>query len=412
MKIFSPKKHWIHTVPYAACMINADGIVTRQNIVFINIFPNIANILDYIKLLNNDTYIEVENCLMRKKSSHKCVINIRDIAIFQSYNSNYLNLHSISPRLSITLDQESEKTKKEKNYKTFEVIVSYYKPNKWICYFKDISEHILTEQLLVKIANNQDSILHSIYPKHVLDSLHSTGNLNDLAKNHQCVSIMFCDIVGFTEMSKHISPFQVMNLLNKIFGFFDKLNSTYKVYKLETVGDCYVAVCGLVEEDRNGTYICRNSLENDRNYGKDALNIYTFAKHCITNGFMSPYDNQPLKLRIGIHSGPVYSGIIGSKMPRYCLFGDTMNYASRMESTCIPGEIQISEQTYKFLNDKTQLELRKNEGIFIKGKGNMTTYSYVPDFISIKSTSHVNVFDILSKFNESRDEYIKLQKHF
>jgi ubiquitin carboxyl-terminal hydrolase 48 len=323
-----------------------------------------------------------------------------------------LNLNSlapnVSPRLSKVFDTFSYKKLNGLEVKTYELIVNSYKKDKWVCYFRDITEHINTEKLLIKIANDQDYLLNSLYPKHVLDALHTSGNLNQLARNHNCVSIMFCDIVEFTTMSKQISPYQVMNILNKIFGFFDKLNNTYHVYKLETVGDCYVAVCGLVEEDNNGSMRC--SFENERNYAIDALNIYTFAKHCIANGFLSPHNNKPLQMRIGIHSGPVYSGVIGSKMPRYCLFGDTMNYASRMESTCVPGQIQISEQTYKLLDSKTQLELKKNDNVLIKGKGMMTTYSYSPDFVKVRTSEQTNVLDLFSRFNESREELNKLQE--
>ena len=281
---------------------------------------------------------------------------------------------SMSPRVVNTFDIETGKLMEN----VYEINMDYYKPNKIICYLKNITNHVATEKLLIKITSNQESVLNNLYPKHILDSLHITGNLNDLTRDHPCVSIMFCDIVGFTNMSKKISPSQVMNLLNYIFGYFDKLTTIYNIYKLETVGDCYVAVCGLVKKDQNGINRC--SFENDNgisNFIEDANNLYKFAKKCLEKPFYSPDDNSLLQLRIGIHSGPVYSGVIGKKMPRYCLFGDSMNHASRMESTCIPGQIQVSEQTYKLFDPDTKSEFTRNDDIFVKGKGKMTTYSHI-----------------------------------
>jgi class 3 adenylate cyclase len=331
------------------------------------------------------------------------LINTKNLKIKFNYTSNLKNnisVHNVNPHLENIFQKVFERKISNLFKKCYELNINIYKNKKFICYFTDITSHINNENLLIKIANEQDTILHSIYPLHIIESLHSTGNLNNLAKNHQCVSIMFCDIVQFTHLSKQISPFQVMNLLNNIFDFFDKLNNTYKVFKLETVGDCYVAVCGLGEEDEYGCLKC--SFDKSRNYSRDAINIYTFAKHCISNIFYSPLDNQPLKLRIGIHTGPVYSGIIGSKMPKYCLFGDTMNYASRMESTCIPGQIQISETTYNLLNHSTKLELIKNENVEIKGKGNMTTYRYNPD------NNNFNIIKLLNNFEKS-SKYIEIE---
>jgi class 3 adenylate cyclase len=365
------RKHWINTVPYYACIIDTNGCVVKQNDLFKDNFKNINN----IKSLNPNIIKGINQCL-QSNTKYSDVIKLK-----KTNGDNNLELEiatlklSMSPRVIKSFDIEAEKTNEVEN--VYELNMDYYKPNKIICYFKNITNHVATEKLLIKITNNQESVLNNLYPKHILDSLHITGNLNDLTRDHQCVSIMFCDIVGFTNMSKKIRPSEVMDLLNSIFGYFDKLTNIYDIYKLETVGDCYVAVCGLVKKDQNGVNRCSFENDNITDIMEDACNLFKFAKKCLEKPFYSPADHSLLQLRIGIHSGPVYSGIIGKKMPRYCLFGDSMNCASRMESTCIPGQIQVSEQTYKLFDLNTKSEFNRNDDIFVKGKGKMTTYSHI-----------------------------------
>lgn len=363
------KKHWITTVPYKTCIVDKYGNIIKENDLFKNNFKDIFN----IKSLSSSLIDGIDHCLQTKEK-YSGILKIKK-PVCNLDVSMTLKL-SMSPRVVNTFDNEAEKltTKMDSIY---EININYYKPNKFICYFKNITNRVATEKLLIKITNNQETVLNNLYPKHILDSINTTGDLNDLTRDHSCVSIMFCDIVGFTNMSKRISPSQVMNLLNSMFGYFDKLTDIYDVYKLETVGDCYVAVCGLVKQDQCGINRCSFENNNTNSIMEDATNLYKFAKKCMEKPFYSPADNSLLQLRVGIHSGSVYSGIIGKKMPRYCLFGDSMNHASRMESTCIPGEIQVSEQTYKMFDTNTRTEFRKNDDIFVKGKGKMTTYSHI-----------------------------------
>jgi class 3 adenylate cyclase len=383
--LFFKKNHWINTCPIPCCIVDKHAKLLKNNNDF-NIHFNFNNLLEFSKIISTDFYINIEKTLINKT-------NFKNTFEYISNSKNSIDINNISPRLNHIFHEIYEKKLSNIYTKTYELIINPYK-NNFVCYFNDISSHINNEKLLIKVASEQDNLLNNIYPKHIIESLHSTGNLNTLAANHQCVSILFCDIVQFTNLSKQISPFQVMNLLNNIFSFFDKLNNTYKVFKLETVGDCYVAVCGLGEKDEYGSLKC--SFEKSRNYSRDAINLYTFAKHCISTIFHSPINNQPIKLRIGIHTGPVYSGIIGTKMPKYCLFGDTMNCASRMESTATPGQIQISEKTYNLLDSYTKLELVKNENVEIKGKGTMNTYSYNPDV-----NQNYNIINMLTSFEKS-----------
>lgn len=171
------------------------------------------------------------------------------------------------------------------------------------------------------------------------------------------VSILFSDVVTFTEICSRITPMEVVSLLNYMYSIFDTLTERNNVYKVETIGDAYMVVSGAPEKEINhAEKVCDMAL--------DMVEAITDLK--------DPSTGSHLRIRVGVHSGAVVAGIVGLKMPRYCLFGDSVNTASRMESTSEAMKIHISESTKELLGPTYRVSERGE--IDVKGKGAMKTY--------------------------------------
>ncbi|GLI62575.1 hypothetical protein VaNZ11_005249 [Volvox africanus] len=204
----------------------------------------------------------------------------------------------------------------------------------------------------------------------------SAAQLACVATAHPCVTILFADIVGFTSMSKQVTPLEVMTFLNQLYSRFDDMLDIYKVYKVETIGDCFMAAGGLVAQDEEGW---RTTITHDNLH---AVRVLTFAKAMLREARkVQMPTGGPVLMRVGIHSGPVMSGVVGSRMPRFCLFGDTVNTASRMESTSRPGRIHVSADTHALLPNE---RWEPTGGVQVKGKGIMATYLWASDAVEEK----------------------------
>ncbi|PNG99961.1 Guanylate cyclase soluble subunit beta-2, partial [Tetrabaena socialis] len=186
----------------------------------------------------------------------------------------------------------------------------------------------------------------------------------------------------FTPMCRQLPPAVILKFLNDLFVRFDSVLDAYGVYKVETIGDCYVVAGGLVYEDADGMAAVRGSGEVD---SQQTDRTFNFARAMLRSAsrVLLPTTGQPVCIRIGIHTGPVVSGVVGTRMPRFCLFGDTMNTASRMESTGVPGCIHVSEETYGML--RPEPGWAPTGGIEVKGKGRMNTYLWRPQQPSASS---------------------------
>ncbi|CAG9804018.1 unnamed protein product [Chironomus riparius] len=202
-----------------------------------------------------------------------------------------------------------------------------------------------------------DELLYQMIPKQVADRLRRGENPIDTCEMFDSVSILFSDVVTFTEICSRITPMEVVSMLNAMYSIFDTLTERNNVYKVETIGDAYMVVSGAPEKEQNhAEKVCDMAL--------DMIEAITDLE--------DPSTGQHLKIRVGVHSGAVVAGIVGLKMPRYCLFGDSVNTASRMESTSAAMKIHISQTTRNYLTDNYKVSERGE--IEVKGKGIMKTY--------------------------------------
>ncbi|XP_076048414.1 uncharacterized protein LOC143029595 [Oratosquilla oratoria] len=181
------------------------------------------------------------------------------------------------------------------------------------------------------------------------------------AESFKCVTIYFSDIVGFTSLSSDSTPIQVVNLLNSLYNLFDSRIENFDVYKVETIGDAYMVVSGLPHSNgnRHVTEICDMALD--------------LVDHAAA--FEIPHrPDKKLRIRAGVNSGPCVAGVVGTKMPRYCLFGDTVNVASRMESTGEAMKVHVSQDTKELLEKIGGYTFEFRGYQDIKGKGSMPTF--------------------------------------
>uniref|UniRef100_W5M3H3 Guanylate cyclase n=1 Tax=Lepisosteus oculatus TaxID=7918 RepID=W5M3H3_LEPOC len=215
-----------------------------------------------------------------------------------------------------------------------------------------------TAQLLEE-KKKAESLLTQMLPRSVAIQLISGKTVQ--AETYDCVTIYFSDIVGFTAMSAGITPMQVVDLLNDLYTYFDNIIDNHDVYKVETIGDAYMVVSGLP---------IRNGDEHAKEIARMSLSIVDAMKK-FENRHVP---GQQLKVRIGLHSGPCVAGVVGLKMPRYCLFGDTVNTASRMESYGLPLKVHVSSSAKDLLDKFRTFRFELRGDIHMKGKGLVRTF--------------------------------------
>ncbi|XP_028275165.1 guanylate cyclase soluble subunit beta-2 [Parambassis ranga] len=213
-----------------------------------------------------------------------------------------------------------------------------------------LSQHLEAEKM------KTETLLYAMLPRHIANQLKDGKSVK--AGEFDMCTILFSDVVTFTNICAICEPIDIVHMLNSMYSKFDRLTNVHDIYKVETIGDAYMVVGGVPVPTKTHAHRVANF----------ALGMRIAARE-VTN----PVTGQPIQIRVGIHTGPVLAGVVGEKMPRYCLFGDTVNTASRMESHGVPDHIHLSTTTYSELKD-TGFNIQERGQIEVKGKGQMTTY--------------------------------------
>jgi len=202
-----------------------------------------------------------------------------------------------------------------------------------------------------------EALLMNILPSSIAERLKAASQT--IADHFESASVLFADVVDFTPLAQRLPPAETVGMLDQLFSRFDALVERHGLEKIKTIGDCYMAAAGVPNP----------SPDHARRAALLALDMRDAVATSAIAG-------QPLcELRIGINSGPVVAGVIGTKRFLYDLWGDAVNTASRMESLSTPGEIQITRTTYELLKD--EFVCRRRGTILVKGKGRMETWYLV-----------------------------------
>ncbi|HEY9297401.1 MAG TPA: adenylate/guanylate cyclase domain-containing protein [Phormidium sp.] len=227
---------------------------------------------------------------------------------------------------------------------------------------KELELRVIERTSELQKANNQlasereksERLLLNILPEPIAFRLKE--GQKSIADGFTDVTILFADLANFTQLSEKVTPTELVSLLNEIFSAFDHLTEKHSLEKIKTIGDAYMVAGGIPTSQENHV----------KAVVEMALDMQQEIKE------FNAKNNYELNIRIGINTGPVVAGVIGTKKFIYDLWGDTVNVASRMESHGIVGEIQVTEKIYELLCDRYNFQLRGL--IHVKGKGEMITY--------------------------------------
>jgi class 3 adenylate cyclase len=197
-------------------------------------------------------------------------------------------------------------------------------------------------------------LINNLLPEVIVERLKQEQGM--IADSFDEVTVLFADIVGFTQLSSQISPKELVDILNVLFSAFDMIAEKYGLEKIKTMGDAYLVASGLpIPRDEHAELAAEMGIEM-----LDEVRRF------------SAMIGEKINVRIGLNSGPVVAGVIGLKKSIYDLWGDTVNVAQRMEATGIPGKIQVTENTFHLLKHRYHF-INRGE-IQVKGKGFMNTY--------------------------------------
>jgi class 3 adenylate cyclase len=215
---------------------------------------------------------------------------------------------------------------------------------------------------------SSERLLLNILPRTIAERLKRETGI--IAESHPDVTVVFADVVDFTPFTERTAPERVVGVLDEIFSAFDLLAERLGLEKIKTVGDAYMVVAGLPDPRADHVEAAADM----------ALAMQAeLARVCTTLGL-------ELTIRVGMHSGPVIAGVIGRRKFIYDLWGDTVNTASRMESSGLPGRIQVTEAVYERLRSAYDFEARGD--VEVKGKGRLRTYLLTGRLATVPRADH------------------------
>ncbi|TPP62439.1 putative Soluble guanylyl cyclase beta subunit [Fasciola gigantica] len=258
---------------------------------------------------------------------------LNDLSMHDSSRDMVLAGEQQSAELKMALEQESEKGKR------------------------------LEESLrrLDEEVRRTDELLYRMIPKAVAKRLRSGAQAVDTCETFPNITLLLSDVVGFTNICSGLPPLGVVDLLNRLYSCFDGLTEKHKVYKVETIGDAYMIASGCpVRTKFHAPFIAEM-----------ALDMVSSVQEVKDNSKDPP---ESLRIRVGLHTGSAVAGVVGVKMPRYCLFGNTVSTAEVMEATSSPQRIQVSQSTYDKLSEYGVYDLTEKGMVQCKDGATIQTY--------------------------------------
>lgn len=214
-----------------------------------------------------------------------------------------------------------------------------------------------TNMIIETEKNRSESLLLNILPEETAQELKENGKVK--AKSFEAVTVLFTDFVGFTAFAKNLKPEELVASVDYYFSKFDAIMEKHDVEKIKTIGDAYMCAGGLPEPDENHVFKVIEA----------AFEIIDFINQAKDTDLMN---HQAFDIRVGVNTGPIVAGVVGTKKFAYDIWGDTVNVASRMETKSAPGKINVSESTYELIKDEYDCEFRGE--IDVKNKGMMKMF--------------------------------------
>ncbi len=322
----------------------------------------ITNLLDIARIHMKDQNLDLAEIYIQKGLQQAIELKVKP-KMYQAYEllsqlhekrgNHQKSLENYKLYIQIKEETLSEKSKSVmKNIQIAHQIETSQKEAE-IHRLKNVELVSLNEQITLE-KHRSEKLLLNILPQSIAERL--KDNPTTIADSFKEATVLFSDLVNFTQLSEKMSAQDLVTLLNEIFTAFDEMTEQYHLEKIKTIGDAYMVVSGIPQENS----------DHAKMIAQLALQMHKYIRD------FNSKRNQSINIRTGIHSGPVVAGIIGKKKFIYDLWGDTVNIASRMESHSIPGHIQVTESTYKLLQNDFHFEERGD--IEIKGKGKLKTY--------------------------------------